>query len=174
MQSDSSLPIVYVPMVADYIHHGHINILNEAKKYGKIIVGLMTDSAAASYKKLPLLTFDERKFIKIDPDNFNEVMKKVEPGVQIRVQNTLSNKDEELAVSLKFNSMSDFEPAQIVEQVPALKELKTARDQLRDLLSKTDRSDKLEQLLESVLNDNKKIQALAKELGLKIENKTTD
>ena len=47
----------------DYIHHGHINILNEAKKYGKIIVGLMTDSAAASYKKLPLLTFEERKYI---------------------------------------------------------------------------------------------------------------
>ena len=47
--------LVYVPMVADHIHHGHINIINIAKKYGYVVVGLMTDKAAASYKRLPLL-----------------------------------------------------------------------------------------------------------------------
>lgn len=55
--------LVYVPMVADYIHHGHINIINIASKYGRVVVGLMTDEAAASYKRLPLLPFAERKQI---------------------------------------------------------------------------------------------------------------
>ncbi len=56
-----SSKIVYVPMVADYLHHGHINILNKAKKLGDIIIGLMTDEAAATYKRLPLLTYEQRK-----------------------------------------------------------------------------------------------------------------
>ncbi len=50
-------------MVADLIHHGHINIIKEARKYGRVIVGLMTDKAAASYKRLPLLPYEERKKI---------------------------------------------------------------------------------------------------------------
>jgi type VI secretion system protein ImpB len=136
------------------------------------VVGVMGDFSGNNPDK-DITPLEERKFIKIDPDNFDEVMRKVEPGVEIRTKNTLTEKDEELAVSLKFNSISDFEPAQIVNQVPALKELKTARDQLRDLLSKTDRSDKLEKLLESVLNDNEKIQALAKELGLNTATKNS-
>ena len=57
------MPIVYVPMVADYIHHGHINIINTARKYGDVIIGLMTDTAAASYKRLPILSYEERKSI---------------------------------------------------------------------------------------------------------------
>ena len=52
--------LVYVPMVADHIHHGHINIIRIAKDYGHVIVGLMTDKAAASYKRLPLLDFEQR------------------------------------------------------------------------------------------------------------------
>lgn len=58
-----SSKIVYVPMVADYLHHGHINILNKAKKLGDIIIGLMTDEAAATYKRLPLLTYEQRKIL---------------------------------------------------------------------------------------------------------------
>ena len=54
---------VYVGMSADLIHPGHINILNEASKYGSVIVGLLTDEAIASYKRLPLLTYEQRKQI---------------------------------------------------------------------------------------------------------------
>ena len=57
---DKKVKIVYVPMVADYIHHGHIKIINNATLYGEVIVGLMTDRSAASYKRLPLLSYDER------------------------------------------------------------------------------------------------------------------
>ena len=55
--------IVYLPMVADLIHVGHINIINEGRKFGRVIVGLMTDEAAASYKRVPLATFEQRKLV---------------------------------------------------------------------------------------------------------------
>ena len=54
---------VYVPMAADIIHPGHINILKMAARYGKVIVGLFTDEAIASYKRVPYMTFDQRKTI---------------------------------------------------------------------------------------------------------------
>ena len=54
---------VYVGMSADLIHPGHINILNEASKYGSVIVGLLTDEAIASYKRLPSLNYEQRKQI---------------------------------------------------------------------------------------------------------------
>ena len=57
-------PYVYVPMCIDYLHHGHINILIKAKKFGKVIVGLMTDKAILSYKKKkPIIKFNNRKKI---------------------------------------------------------------------------------------------------------------
>jgi len=55
--------IVYVGMSADIVHHGHLNIINEARKHGKVIVGLLTDEAIASYKRLPLIPFNQRKNI---------------------------------------------------------------------------------------------------------------
>ena len=54
---------VYVGMSADLIHPGHLNIINEAKKLGEVTVGLLTDKAIASYKRLPALTFDQREII---------------------------------------------------------------------------------------------------------------
>ena len=55
--------IVYVGLSADILHEGHINILKIASKLGYVIVGLLTDSAIASYKKLPYLNFDQRKVV---------------------------------------------------------------------------------------------------------------
>ncbi len=54
---------VYVAMSADLIHPGHLNIIEEARKYGEVIIGLLTDSAIASYKRLPYLDFEQRKLI---------------------------------------------------------------------------------------------------------------
>ena len=54
---------VYVGMSADLIHHGHLNIINEAKKLGKVIIGLLTDEAIASYKRLPLIPYNQREII---------------------------------------------------------------------------------------------------------------
>ncbi len=52
---------IYVPMSADVIHHGHINIIEIARQLGRVVVGLMTDKAIASYKRVPLLTYGQRK-----------------------------------------------------------------------------------------------------------------
>ena len=54
---------VYIAMSADLIHQGHVNIIAEGCKLGKVIIGLLTDKAIASYKRLPLIAFDERKLI---------------------------------------------------------------------------------------------------------------
>ena len=55
--------IVYIGMSADLIHQGHLNIIAEGRKLGKVIIGLLTDEAISSYKRLPLIAFDERKII---------------------------------------------------------------------------------------------------------------
>lgn len=54
---------IYIAMSADIIHHGHINLINEAAKLGELTVGVLTDEAIASYKRYPLLEYNERKSI---------------------------------------------------------------------------------------------------------------
>jgi phosphoenolpyruvate mutase len=54
---------VYVGMSADLVHPGHLNILNEAAKHGEVIVGLLTDAAIASYKRIPFMEFEQRKIV---------------------------------------------------------------------------------------------------------------
>jgi len=54
---------VYVGMSADIIHHGHLNVIMVARKLGEVTVGLLTDEAFAGYKRLPFLTYDQRKII---------------------------------------------------------------------------------------------------------------
>jgi type VI secretion system protein ImpB len=70
-----------------------------------------------------------------------------------------------MAVSLRFNSMDDFEPGAVVQQVEPLRKLLAVRNKLRDLMSKVDRSEDLENLLEEVLRNTDKLSALADELG---------
>jgi len=54
---------VYVGMSADLVHPGHLNIINEARNLGDVIIGLLTDEAIASYKRLPYMTYDQRKIV---------------------------------------------------------------------------------------------------------------
>jgi phosphoenolpyruvate phosphomutase / 2-hydroxyethylphosphonate cytidylyltransferase len=54
---------VFISLTAENIHHGHIKLIDEGKKYGEIIIGLLTDNAVAKHKRLPLLNFDQRKII---------------------------------------------------------------------------------------------------------------
>jgi type VI secretion system protein ImpB len=114
----------------------------------------------------PLRPLKDRKFIQIDRDNINEVMARMTPGLQFRVANTLKGDGSELSVDLKFNSMEDFDPARVVQQVEPLKKLLETRDKLRDLLTKVDRSDELENLLERILKSDEDIKKLSAELGV--------
>ncbi|TQV76413.1 type VI secretion system contractile sheath small subunit [Aliikangiella marina] len=128
------------------------------------VMGVMGDySGDNTENKKPL---KDRKFSQIDRDNFNEVMDKIEPGVNMKVENTLEGDGSELSVDLKFNNMEDFEPQKVVENVEPLKKLMETRNKLRDLLTKADRSDELESVLEEVLSNTDALASLSEELGV--------
>ena len=127
------------------------------------VVGVMGDFSGNPTQ--PLRPLKERKFIQIDKENFNDVMERISPELNIKVKNTLAGDDSMIPVQLKFKSMTDFEPAQIVEQVPALKKLMETRNHLRDLMTKVDRSADLENLLERVLQNENELKALSSQLG---------
>ncbi|MDC1325992.1 phosphoenolpyruvate mutase [Gammaproteobacteria bacterium] len=74
---------VYVGMSADLIHPGHINIINEASKYGDVVVGLLTDEAIGSYKRVPFLTYSQREII----------IKNLRDVIQVVPQETLDYTD---------------------------------------------------------------------------------
>ena len=76
---------VYVGMCADLIHHGHLNIIKNAEKFGKVIVGLLTDSAIASYKRLPALKYNQRKMEKEE----NEIDSLIAAGDEISLRAAL-------------------------------------------------------------------------------------
>jgi type VI secretion system protein ImpB len=128
------------------------------------VVGVMGDFSGDPTQ--PLRPMADRKFTQIDRDNFNDVMARMNPGLNIKVENTLANDGSEMALNLKFSSMDDFDPTRVVEQVPALKALLETRNKLRDLMSKVDRSDELESLLENVLQNDSDLKQLSSELGI--------
>ena len=128
------------------------------------VVGVMGDFSGDPTQ--PLRPLSERKFIQIDRDNFNEVMTRMTPGLNLRVANKLADDGSEMAVALKFDAIEDFEPARVAEQVPALKALLETRNKLRDLMSKVDRSEQLESLLEQILTNENELKSLSGQLGL--------
>jgi type VI secretion system protein ImpB len=128
------------------------------------VVGIMGDFSGDPTAPLKPLT--ERKFVQIDRDNFNDVMASFNPGLKLKVDNTLAGDGSQMAVDLKFRSIDDFDPAKVAQQVPALAALLETRAKLRDLMSKVDRSEELESLLEQVLSNEDEMKKLSFELGL--------
>lgn len=126
------------------------------------VVGILGDFSGNSTENFKPVK--DRKFIQIDRDNFNEVMKRISPGLHFNVEDSLKNDGSEMSIDLKFNSMEDFEPIRIIEQVPALKKLLDTRNRLRDLLTKADRSEKLEIVLENILQNTDELKKLSHEL----------
>jgi len=135
----------------------------QVRKELPFVVGVVGDFSGKSYE--PLKPLRDRKFIQIDRDNFDDVMKRMTPGAEFKVENTLAGDDSQMPVALRFNSMDDFEPGSVVQQVEPLRKLLAVRNKLRDLMSKVDRSEDLENILEEVLRNTDKLSALAGELG---------
>jgi len=127
------------------------------------VMGVMGDYSGDNVDNKKALK--DRKFSQVDRDNFNEVMDNVAPKLDMKVENTLEGDGSEFSVSLDFNNMEDFEPQKIVENVDPLKKLMETRNKLRDLLTKADRSDELESLLEEVLSSTDALASLKGELG---------
>lgn len=135
-----------------------------AEKEIPFVMGVMGDYSGDNTKtKKPL---KDRKFSQIDRDNFNEVMGNIAPELKMKVENTLEADGSELSVDLSFKNMEDFEPHKVVERVEPLKKLLETRNKLRDLLTKADRSDELEAVLEDVLSNTEALSALYGELGI--------
>jgi len=126
------------------------------------VVGVLGDFSGKPTEPLPSLK--DRKFVQIDRDNFDEVMGRMRPALSFKVENTLQGNETEMLVELKFRSMDDFEPGAIAEQIPAIKSLLEVRNRLRDLLTKADRSEELENLLERVLQNEGDLKELSADL----------
>ena len=164
-------------MAAESIHQKlsrvrkpHVHITYEVETEGAVeqkelpfVVGVIGDFSGNPTQ--PLKPLSDRKFISIDRDNFNDIMARMTPGLNFRVENTLKGDGSEMAVQLAFKSIEDFDPGRIVEQVEPLKRLLETRNKLRDLLTTVDRSEKLEEQLEEILKNTEKTQALAKAVG---------
>ena len=125
------------------------------------VVGVVADLSGQSEVQQPKLR--DRKFVNIDRDNFDEVMKGVEPRAALQVPNTLTEDGGRFGVDLKFRSLEDFSPEAVVEQVEPLRKLLEARSKLADLRNKMAGNDKLEDLLSEVLKNTEN----AKKLGAK-------
>ena len=127
------------------------------------VVGVLGDLSGEPAE--PLEPFEKRKPVQIDRVNFNEVMARMKPRLKLSVKNTLRGDGNAMDVELKFNSMDDFEPARVVQQVEPLRKLLETRDKLRDLSKKVDRSQGLENVLARVLENFGNVQKLSEELG---------
>lgn len=127
------------------------------------VVGVIGDFSAHKDDREEV---EDRTFYQIDKDNFDTVLKRVGPELKLKVDNTLADDDSQFEAALTFQSMKDFEPDALIEQVEPLKKLAETRQQLKTLLSKADRSRDLEKLLKEVLQSADQINALSKELGV--------
>ena len=114
------------------------------KKELPFVVGVMGDFAGQNTEALKPLK--DRRFVQIDRDNFDEVLKRMNPKLNFKVENKLAGDGSEFSVDLQFKSMQDFEPAAIVKQVEPLDKLMATRNKLRDLMTKIDRSEELENI----------------------------
>ena len=131
------------------------------------VVGVMGDFVGKPEE--PLAPFKNRKFVEIDPDNFNQVLAGMKPRLAFTTDNKLQDDGSKMGVELKFNSLEDFEPDNVVQQVEPLRKLVEARQKLADLRSKMDGNEKLETMLEDIIQNADKQKELSDALGNKEE-----
>src|SRR5690606_16481335 len=115
----------------------------------------------------PLARLKERKFVEVTPDNFDDVLKSMKPHLQFTVDNVLSDEPDagKLGVDLKFESMDDFSPDRVAQQVEPLRKLLELRQNLADLRGSLQGNDKLDEILQATLSDEEKLKKLQAEIG---------
>ena len=122
------------------------------------VMGVMADLSGKPAD--PLAPVDERKFLEIDTDNFDDRLKSCKPRVAFQVPNTLTGEGN-ISVDLSFESMDDFSPAAIAKKVDSLNKLLTARNELANLLTFMDGKSGAEDLLGKLLADPALLKTLA-------------
>jgi type VI secretion system ImpB/VipA family protein len=126
-----------------------------------LVVGILADLAGQQPEQPRL---KDRKFVEIDRDNFDDVMKAIKPQLTMSVADKINGGDKRLRVELKFTSIDTFQPRQLIDQIEPLRELLESRQRLVDLQAKLDGNEALGEQLRSVLTDKARLQALEAEL----------
>lgn len=134
------------------------------KKELPFVVGVLGDLSGLPDKPLPPVK--DRKFVEIDRDNFDKVLGKMTPRLAFKVDNKLSDDDTKIGVELKFSSMADFEPQNVVEQIEPLRKLIELRRKLANLRSSLYGNDKLDKMLQQIMHDDSELDKLRTEVGL--------
>jgi len=122
------------------------------------VMGVMADLSGKPAE--PLAGVQDRKFLEIDVDNFDDRLKAAKPRVAFQVPNTLTGEGN-ISVEMTFESMDDFSPAAVARKVDSLNKLLTTRTQLANLLTYMDGKDKAEGLIAKLLNDPALLQAVS-------------
>jgi type VI secretion system protein ImpB len=130
------------------------------------VVGVLGDFTGNPTEPLPKLK--DRKFVEINPDNFDKVLEGMKPHLSFSVENKLSDEADagQLKVDLHFKSLDDFDPEQVARQVKPLRELLELRARLSDLRGSLQGNDKLDDILLETAKDQDKLEKLKAELGL--------
>lgn len=129
------------------------------------VVGVLGDFTGNPEQPLPRLK--DRKFVEVNPDNFDTVLEGMKPHLSFAVENKLSDEADapNLKVDLRFRKLDDFEPANVAKQVKPLKELLDLRTRLADLRGSLQGNDKLEELLLEAVGNTEKLDKLKAEIG---------
>ncbi|MGD0774791.1 MAG: type VI secretion system contractile sheath small subunit [Candidatus Solibacter sp.] len=129
------------------------------------VMGVLGDFTGQPVDPLPRLK--DRKFVEVNPDNFDAVLESMKPHLAFSVENKLSEDSEagNIKVDLNFKSLDDFAPDNVARQVKPLRELLELRDRLSDLRGSMQGNDKLEEALRDAVTDKDKLAKLKAELG---------
>jgi len=129
------------------------------------VMGVLGDFSGQPTEPLPRLK--DRRFVEVNPDNFDSVLESMKPHLQFAVENKLSEDADagQLKVSLDFKSMDDFSPENVAKQVKPLRELLDLRTRLNDLKGTLQTNDKLDQVLLDAVSNTDKLNQLRSELG---------
>ena len=122
------------------------------------VLGVMADLSGKPAEDLP--SMEERKFLEIDQDNFDQRLKATKPRVSFQVPNTLTGEGN-ISIDLTFESMDDFSPAAVARKVDSLNKLLTARTELSNLVTYMDGKTGAEDLVSKLLQDPDLLKALA-------------
>jgi len=129
------------------------------------VMGVLGDFTGQPVDPLPRLK--DRKFVEINPDNFDAVLESMKPHLAFSVDNKLSEDADagNIKVDLHFKSLDDFSPENVARQVKPLRELLELRDRLSDLRGSMQGNDKLEEALREAVTDKDKLAKLRSEMG---------
>jgi type VI secretion system protein ImpB len=127
------------------------------------VMGVLGD--LTGHPEQPLAALKDRKFVEINPDNFDSVLKGMQPHLKFKVDNKLSDKAGQIGVDLKFESLEDFSPAKVAEQVGPIRELLDLRTRLSNLRGSLQGNDQLDQALFDAVSNTEELNKLKGELG---------